>query len=96
MEDRQRFKAEMFTRVAELGAAELGTFKANTLDGKLFAELRGIVTELNTHAAGQSSGRAAAEQGTTTKEAAREAVRDHLQSISRTARAMAEDIPGLE
>jgi hypothetical protein len=96
MEDRQRFKAEMIMRVVELGAAESDIFKANTLGGKLFADLNGIVTELNAHAAGQSSGRTAAAQGTTTKAGGREAVREDLEAISRTARAMAEEIPGLE
>jgi hypothetical protein len=96
MNDGQRFKAEMFVRVAELGVGESGIFTATTLGGKLFADLNGIITELNTNAAGQSSGRTAAEQGTTTREAAREAVREALQAISRTARAMAEETPGLD
>jgi hypothetical protein len=66
------------------------------LGGHLFADLRVINAELDAYAARQSSGRNAAEQGTTTKGAARDNLQDDLDAMSRTARAIGEVTPGLE
>lgn len=96
MEDRQRFKAEMFVRVDELGVAEAASFPATSLGGQLFADLKALIAELNDYAARQSSGRTSAEQGASTKSEAREALKDDLEAISRTARAMSEEVGGLE
>lgn len=96
MEDRERFKAEMFTRCSEFGTAEAQTFPPASLGGKLFADLSALVTELNTHAARQASGKGSAEQGTTTKGEARDNLKEDLEAMSRTARAISEVMPGLE
>lgn len=96
MRDVERRTSEMFARCSEFGAAEAASFPATGLGGKLFADLKAVNVELDTHATRQSSGASSAEQGTTTKGAAREALRDDLATISRTARAMAEETPGLD
>jgi hypothetical protein len=86
----------MLGRCASFGDAEAASFPAASLGGKLFAELRSINAELDASAARQSSGRNTTGQGTTTKGDARDNLRDDLEAISRTARAIAEVTPGLE
>jgi hypothetical protein len=83
-------------RCSEFGMAEAASFPANTLGGKLFADLKALNVELNTHAAKQSSGKSSAEQGTASKDEARGNLRDDLEAISRTARSIAEGMPGLD
>jgi hypothetical protein len=96
MEDKQRFKSEMIVRCSDYGEAEADSFAADSLGGKLFADLKTLIVELNTHAAKQSSGRSSAAQGTASRESAREELREDLEAISRTARAIAEVMPGLD
>ncbi len=96
MKDKQRFIAEMFMRVSEFGVAKTAQFPAPTLGGRLLADLNVVRAELDAQAARQSSGRSSAKQGTTTRQEAREDLREDLEAISRTARAMSEDVPGLE
>lgn len=67
MEDTQRFKAEMFMRVAEIGAVETAVFPPSSLGGRLFVELNVVRAELDKEAAKQASGRSSAEQGTTSR-----------------------------
>jgi hypothetical protein len=85
----------MFMRVSEFGVAESVEFPVPTLGGRLFAELNAVRAELDTQAARQSSGKSSAEQGTTSKSEGRENLREDLDAIGRTARAMAEDVPGV-
>ena len=96
MKDSERRKYEMFARVREFGAARAGEFAAGSLGSELFAGIGGVVEELNTHGGRQTSSASAAVQGTTGREGARTALREDLEAISRTARAMAFDTPGLE
>ncbi|MDT7605445.1 MAG: hypothetical protein QOF61_3442 [Acidobacteriota bacterium] len=55
-----------------------------------------VVNELDDHAEAQVMHRSAAVQGTTGKTAVREDLREQLEAINRTARAMSLDTPGLE
>lgn len=95
MKDTQRFKAEMFMRVSELGVNQGAIFSLASLGGRLFADLSALIIDINSQAAKQSSGLSSAEQGTTTKSEARENLSEDLEAISRTARAAAEEIPGV-
>jgi len=52
--------------------------------------------QLEAHAAAQTSGKSASKEGSKLKAAARVALQDDLEAISRTARAMAITTPGLE
>ena len=96
MEDTQTRRHEMFVRVKGFGADHSGDFAANGLGAQLFSQLNGVVTQLDTHTANEVSGRGAAREGTSTRAAARQALRDDLEAINRTARALGEDDPGFE
>lgn len=96
MKDTERRRYEMFVRVRDFGAAHTASFPAVTLGKELFDVLDGIVTELEAQTTAQASGAGAARQGTTVRAAARAKLREDLEAISRTARSMSRDIPGLE
>jgi hypothetical protein len=96
MEDTQNRRHQMFVRVKGFGVDHTGDFAANSLGNQLFTDLSGIVTELDTHAAAEASGRGTAREGTSTRAEARDVLRDDLEAINRTARAMAEDTPGID
>jgi hypothetical protein len=96
MKDSDRRRYEMFLRVREFGAAHTAQFPPATLGNELLARLNTIVTELDSHTSAQSSGKRAAQQGAGSKASARAELREDLERISRTARAMALTMPGLE
>lgn len=95
MDDRESRRHQMFVRVRDFGTQHDSDFDANSIGAQLFATLGGIVTELDGHAAAQSSKGGSAKQGTTSRGLARQALRDDLEVINRTARAMAHDVPGI-
>jgi len=92
MTDNETRCFEMLQRVARFGADEADFFVTNTYVTGLFDELQSIVTEIQSHAGVQASGRASARQYTQSKAAAREELVRDLAAISRTARS----IPGQE
>lgn len=96
MNDRENRKHQMFVRVRDFGAEHATDFAANSLGSQLFVTLAGIVTTLDGHAASQASKGGAARQGTTSRGQARQALLEDLQAISRTARVMADEVPGLD
>ena len=89
-------RLEMLVRVRDFGAAHRDLFPASTLGGKMFAAVGSAVAALSQQAASQMSGRGTARGGSSSKAVARAALREHLQAISRTARALALDNPGLD
>lgn len=95
MEENQARRHQMFVRVKSFGADHANDFAPGGLGTQLFADLGGIVSQLENHASAESSSVGAAKEGTTTRRVAREALREDLEAISRTARAMAEDTPGI-
>lgn len=96
MKNTERRKYEMLSRVRDFGASRAASFPAGTRGGELFARLAAVVAELESHAEAQTSRRSAASQGATSKDAARAALRESLEAVSRTARAMAFESPGLD
>lgn len=92
-EDRNR---QMFLRVQDFGAGHAGEFVPTSLGKQLFTDLDAIIVELNTHTAAEVSGFGEAYQGTATRREAREALRNTLATISRIARAMSGEVPGLD
>lgn len=86
----------MLVRVRDFGAAHADRFPPSTLGAKSFAAVASAVDALSEHAAIQLSGRGVAREGTTSKAVAREALREDLEAIIRTARALAIDMPGLD
>jgi hypothetical protein len=96
MKDSERRSYEMIARVRDFCEARAASFAAGTRGQELFSTLKQVVTELDTHARDQTSRRSAGAEGTTSRATAREALYEDLLAISRTARAMAFDSPGLE
>ena len=87
---------EMLVRVRDFGTAHPHLFPPSTLGDQAFATVAAVVTQLSEHAATQLSGRGTAREGTTSKAVAREALREDLDAIIRTARAVALDMPGTD
>ncbi len=96
MKDSEIRRYEMFLRVRVHGAEHAAQFPATTLGGELLARLNTIIEGLDGHTASQSSGKRAAQEGAGSKASARAELREDLERISRTARAMALTTPGLE
>ncbi len=87
---------DMFTRIRDFGLTHASMFPASSLGGRLFAEINTVVEALNTHAVAQSSGLQSAQQSTGGKAAVRDALHAEMEMITRTARVMAIDTPGLD
>lgn len=100
MNDNETRRHQMFLRVQSVGSARSADFAANSIGQQLYATLSAIITEIEGHAASEVSGSGLSRQGTTTRRQAREALREDLEAISRTARAMATmsdaAVPGLD
>src|ERR1041385_5190581 len=96
MDDNENRRHQMFVRVRDFGQAHTGDFAPTSLAHQHFTELATVIVNLDQHATAEQSGRGAARQGTQTRAQAREALRDALEAINRTARAMADDSPGIE
>jgi len=87
---------EMLVRVRDFGVTHAALFPPSRLGAQAFAAVGGAVAALSDHAASQFSGRGSAREGTVSKAVAREALRDDLEAILRTARALALDMPGID
>lgn len=87
---------DTLVRIRDFGAAHTDLFPAGTIAGKAFAAITTAVDQLSAYAATQASRRGTAMEGTTAKGAARDGLREALQTISRTARILALDAPGLD
>jgi len=86
---------EMLIRVHQFGVARADSFPANSRGGELLALIVAVITEMEGHASAQESGKRAAKERTTQKKIARKRLHEHLETISRTARAMSLTTPGL-
>ena len=89
-------RLEMLTRVRDFGATHAAEFPPTSFGGEQFAAVGQVVEELTRLATAQSSGAGSARLGSANRAASREELRDDLQAIARTARAMSLDVPGLE
>src|SRR6266404_2495167 len=96
MNDQQNRRREMFVRVQDFNLEHPGDFPPASVTAQLFTTLGSVITELDDNAAAKSSSDGTARQGTTTRSQAREALRDDLEAINRTARAMSDHVPGLD
>jgi hypothetical protein len=96
MDDKERSCNEMFHRVDDFATPRTPDFPAGSRGQELIALVRAAIADFDKHSAGQSSGASDARRSTSNKEAARAALRDDLDQISRTARAMAFEIAGLD
>ena len=96
MNDNETRRHETFRRVRGFGQAHDDDFSPDSIGKQLLNKLATIITELDGQAASEASARGQSRQGTETRAQAREALRGDLEDINRTARAMADDVPGLE
>lgn len=87
---------EMFIRGRVFGTAHAEAFPANSRGGELFVALDTVITELEGHAAAQFSSARASKEGTKLKAVALADLQEELEAISRTARALALIMPGLD
>lgn len=87
---------DMFTRARDFGLTHASMFPAASLGGQLIAEINTVIEALNTQAVAQSSGLSAAQQSTGGKAAVRDALHAEMEMMTRTARVMAIDTPGLD
>jgi hypothetical protein len=94
MNDNENRKHQMFVRTQQFLAGRTADFAIDSLGQQLATQLAAVITELDGHAAAETSGSGAARQGTVTRTQARAALREDLEAINRTARTM-EDEPGL-
>lgn len=96
MRDRDNRKLEMFNRVRDFGVEHAADFAPNSFGSQLLARIDQIVDELDNHGARQTSSRTSSKQGTTTRAQARADLRDTMEAINRTAKAMAHEVSGLD
>lgn len=87
---------ETFVRVRAFGEERAASFTTDSLGGEQFKIIAEVVETLNAAITAQTSGKSSVQQATSSRTGAREALRESMQAISRTARAMALDVPGLE
>lgn len=96
MFDSENRKLQTFTRMQGFGEAHKTDFAPTSLATQLFATLAGAITKLDTNASKHVSSRGTVLQGTATRGEARDVLRERMDAIRRTARVMAQEIPGLE
>jgi hypothetical protein len=95
MNDKESRNYQKFVRVQGFGQAHAPDFAANSLGAQTFALVGAIIIEIDGLAAGEVSAHGGARQGTEARAQARDALREDLEAINRTARAMAGDMPGI-
>jgi hypothetical protein len=95
MNDRQNRRHQMFIRAREFFAPRENDFSVGGMARQLFAQLKAIITDLDSLVAAQASGVGQARQRTQTRGDARLALLEDLQAINRAARSMgkAEQFP---
>lgn len=94
MNDNERRKHQMFVRVQQFLTSRASDFPPSSIVKQHAVDLASIITELDRHAAAETSGGSSARQGTVTRAEARATLREDLEAINRTAREM-DDQPGL-
>ena len=95
MKDTETRNLDRLRRVREFGVTHASSFPAASLGGQKFAAVGAVVDEVEAHGTTQSSGKGAAQAGTSAKRAARTDLREKMVAIRDTALAMEEAIPGV-
>jgi hypothetical protein len=96
MNDTESRKLSRYRRVQGFGETYADDFAPSSLGKQLFAALGVIITEIDGYGASEVIGVGEQLGGTETRRHAREELRADLEAITRTARVMASDAPGLE
>ena len=92
MEDTHHRRRDMALRLRDFSTNN--QFPANSMGAQLATRLTTLMLELDQLVADESSSAGSKRGGTVTREAAREAIRETLEAISRTARAIDHVLPG--
>jgi hypothetical protein len=95
MEDKQHRNREMFLRLKDFGASHTD-IPATTVWPQLITDLNSVIADLDGHVSSEQVGKGAALAGTTTRHAARQALREDIEAIVRTARVIGETKPGFD
>jgi hypothetical protein len=95
MKDATTRRLETFIGVRQFGVTHAQSFPADSRGGEVLADINSTITEMESHASAQDSGKRASKEGTTLLAIARADLHADLEDIRRTARSMAHTIPGL-
>jgi hypothetical protein len=95
MEDRHHRNREMFLRLKAFGASHTD-IPATTVWPQLLTDLNSVIANLDGHVSSEEVGKGAKLAGTTTRAAAREALREDIEAIVRTARIIGETKLGFD
>jgi len=95
MNDKESRNYQRFVRVHVFAQAHASDFAPASLGTQTFAIVGAVIIEIDGLAAGEVSAHGGARHGTETRAQARVALHDDLEAINRTARAMANDVPGI-
>ena len=96
MNDREIRRYHMFIEVTSFGKTNATNLKSLPVAQELFSTVSSIVDELSEHATAQVSGNSSVRKGVSVKAILRDELRQDMQAMSRTARAVAMKIDGLE
>src|SRR5205085_3701730 len=96
MNDQAIRDLETFIHIRDFCTTHADRFPKDTHIQAVIGELGAAITDMETHLAAQDSGKRSTKEGTKLKSVAHTALREALEAISRTARAMALKVPGLE
>jgi hypothetical protein len=91
--DAELRRYEMLIRVRDFGQTHSAAFPTGSLGAELFSEVDTVIGELSGHATAQVSSASSAKQGTSSRGLARATLRESMEAISLTARAIALDMP---
>jgi len=95
MEDRHHRNREMFLRLKDFGASHT-EIPATTIWPQLLTDMNSVLVYLHGHVSSEQVGTGAAFAGTMSRAAAREALREDIEAIVRTAHVIGEDKPGFD
>jgi hypothetical protein len=95
MEDRHHRNREMFLRLKAFAASHTN-IPATTVWPQLLTDLNSVIADLDGQVSSEEVGKGAKLAGTATRGAAREALREDIEAIVRTARVIGETTPGFD
>jgi hypothetical protein len=96
MNNQERFRYQMFIRLRQFGTENAADFPAGGVGATQFAEISTVIGLIEGLAANQSAGFGSARFAFASKDTARENLRETMSEISRTARAMVYQFPGID
>jgi hypothetical protein len=96
MNDNHRRTYEKFVRIRGFGETHGSEIAPASLGHQLFLDIVTVVADFNRHAAAEASGHGDARQGTEIRALARASLRERMEAIVRTARALENEVPGIQ